>query len=118
MLVNEQLEFVKWNLCAEKHKQFSVQNSTKLKWTGTEVELVELLYALHTDGNFNNGNISLKDLFDVFGELFDFEVKNFSRTFTDIKNRTKGDRTVYIDKLKSGLLQKFYNAEEIRFKRK
>ena len=80
--------------------------------------MVELVYALCGTGSLNDGNVSLKDLFAVFEEMFGVEVKNFSRTFTDIKNRTKGDRTIYLDKLKKSLLQKFYDTEKIRDKRK
>lgn len=90
----------------------------RLKWTASEVELVELAYALYGTGCFNNGKVLLKDLFNFFGDVFDFEVKNFSRTFTDIKNRTKGDRTIYMDKLKNVLLQKLYDSDEIKGKRK
>ena len=57
-------------------------------------------------------------MFGVFSEVFDFEVNDFSRTFINIKNRTKGDGTIYIDKLKKGLLQKFYDADELKNKRK
>ena len=39
----------------------------------------------------DNGNVLLKDLFDVFDKVFDCEIKNFSRTFTDIKNRTTAE---------------------------
>jgi primosomal protein N'' len=52
-----------------------------------------------------------KKLFRTMGELFDFEVEEFSRTFTDIKNRVKGDRTTFLDKLKRGLLRRMEEAE-------
>lgn len=79
---------------------------------------MELVYALHETKSLNNGTVSLKNLFAVFGETFDVEVKHFSRTFTDIKNRTKGDRTIFADKLKNALLQKFNETEEIAEKRR
>jgi hypothetical protein len=121
-IINEQLDFVKRYICCGKQRQCVVGGHKKTaispKWTGLYVELVELVYALYKAGSLNDGSLSLKDLFAVFGELFGIEVKNFSRTFTDIKNRTKGDRTIYLDKLKSSLLQQLSEADEIKEKRK
>ncbi len=44
------------------------QVSTKIKqnWTGSKVALIELLYALHTEGVFNNGTSDLKDVAEYF----------------------------------------------------
>lgn len=36
-------------------------NISPLKWTGSKVALVELMYALHTEGVLNNGNLSLNE---------------------------------------------------------
>jgi hypothetical protein len=76
----------------------------KLKWTGTVFQLVELVYALHCTKCFNKGEISLTGLFSSVCEMFDFEVTNFSRIFTEIKKRI-GDRTIFIDKLKKVLME-------------
>jgi hypothetical protein len=83
----------------------------KLKWTGSIIEWVELIYALHAAGVVGGGKTTLKKLFRTMGEVFDFEVKEFSRSFTDIKNRVKGDRTSFLDKLKRGLLLRMEEAD-------
>jgi hypothetical protein len=78
---------------------------SKLQWTGSIVAWVELIYALHASGHINNGEVSLKKIFAVMGEAFDFKVEEFSRVFIDIKNRVKGDRTAFLDELKQALMR-------------
>jgi hypothetical protein len=79
-------------------------NPCKLQWTGTQVEFVELIYALHKAKSINNGDIFLKDLFTELGEVFNFRVTDYYRFFGDITHRT-GDRTLFMDKLKKALMQ-------------
>jgi hypothetical protein len=76
------------------------------------VDYVELNYALHAFGYANGGEISITELFKEMGEVFDIEIKDFSRTFIDIKNRVKGDRTRFLDELKRVLLRKIDEADE------
>jgi len=73
---------------------------------------VELIYALDAVGYVNGGKATLTGLFNTLGDVFDIEVKHFSRTFTDIKKRVKGDRTFFLDKLKQVLVQKLEKADE------
>jgi hypothetical protein len=89
----------------------------KLQWTGSLVEWVELIYALHAAGVINDGKISLKHLFRVLGEVFDFEAGEYSRTFTDIKNRVKGERTSFLDTLKQ-LLRRRMEAADMKLPKK
>jgi hypothetical protein len=74
-----------------------------IKWTGGIFQLVELLYALHRMECFNDGKISLKNLFSTVCIMFDFDVENFSRIFVEIKKRS-GDRTIFLDELKKALM--------------
>ena len=76
-----------------------------LKWAGTQVEFVELLYALHEAGCF--GDTSLKDLFLRMGQMVDCEVKNHSRIFWNIKNRRAEDRPSFLKKLIKMFSNKF-----------
>ena len=69
----------------------------KLKWTGTQVDFVELLYALHEAGVFDN--VSLKDLFNTIREIVDCEVKNHYRIFWNIKSRSADERPFFLNKL-------------------
>ena len=73
------------------------KNQTILKWAGTQMELVELIYALHENSCF--GDISLKELFRIMAQAVDCEVKNHYRLFWDIKNRVGEERTYFLRKL-------------------
>ena len=88
------------------------ENPKTLQWTGAITDCVELVYALHTVGCIDNGTVSLKDLFQTMGTFLGIDLKDFSRTFTDIKNRTKGDRALFLNKLKHALTIKMEKADE------
>ena len=44
--------------------------TSKRRWTGTVVELVELIYALHEMKRIDEGEIAMNELAGFFGELF------------------------------------------------
>ena len=95
------------------HEEIRPNNfQSKLKWTGSIVEWVEFIYALHAVGYANGGQASLKEMFAYLGEVFDIEVKEFSRTFIDVKNRVKGDRTLFLDELKRALIERIEKSDE------
>jgi hypothetical protein len=104
MLIEEEINLMSRMLQPEKCEQGTAKHKTAkpLKWMGTVFKLVELGYALHCSKCF--GEISLTDLFAAICEMFDVEVKNFSRIFTEIKKRA-GDRTIFLDKLKKKLME-------------
>ena len=79
------------------------QKETQLNWSGNNSELVELIYALHTSGKINNGNVDIKKITNAFEELFNTDLGNYYQSFNDIKNR-KINRTKFIDKLKTSLV--------------
>jgi hypothetical protein len=114
-LIEKQIAWIEKQLLAE---QAVVQCPLKpngsypkrLKWTGDLIEIVELFYALHEAGCL--GSINLKDLFAAVGEIFDCRVKNYYHLFWDIKNRVKGDRTAFLDRLKTALITKMEESEE------
>ncbi|MDR2804565.1 MAG: RteC domain-containing protein [Dysgonamonadaceae bacterium] len=113
-IVDKQMEFVRWQMQATAQScPFACQfpKHGKPKWTGSIVEWVELIYALYSVRRINNGEISLKDLFQTMGEVFGVEVKEFSNYFMNIKNRTDGRRTKFLDKLKETLLKRMEDAD-------
>jgi hypothetical protein len=69
------------NNCAKLSIFPSVPKTCKLKWTGSIVEWVELIYALYSVKRINNGKITLKELFGQMGEIFDIDVKEFAVYF-------------------------------------
>jgi hypothetical protein len=114
--IDKQISWVERQLLAEQ----SLTNSSStgrsseekpLRWTGSVVDWVELLYSLHAVGSFNHGKISLKALFEIMGKIFDFEVKEFSNYYMNIKSRTCGKRTKFMDRLKGALQAKMEEAD-------
>ncbi|MDR0349266.1 MAG: RteC domain-containing protein [Tannerella sp.] len=105
-LLETQLDFVKWKI-----KHVIPAHKKRLKWTGSIAEWVELIYALYTVKRINNGKISLKELFQQMGEIFDFEVKEFANYFMNIKHRMDGHRTKFMDLLRDAVLERMEDAD-------
>jgi hypothetical protein len=76
-----------------------------INWTDTKVGLIELAYALHAAGAFNNGKVTVTQTMDFLQAAFHIDLGNTSRTFQSILARKKGD-TAYLDRLKSALLKR------------
>ncbi|WP_207788156.1 RteC domain-containing protein [Flavobacterium lotistagni] len=84
----------------------------KMTWTGSKVALTELLYALHSEGTFNNGAVDLKDIAEYFEHIFDVDLGQFRRTFLEIRAR-KNDRTKFLISLNETLMKRMDNADDI-----
>lgn len=84
----------------------------KLMWTGSKVALTELLYALHSEGVFNNGAIDLKDIAEYFEHIFEIDLGQYRRAFLEIRAR-KSERTKFITSLNETLLKRMDNADDI-----
>jgi len=69
----------------------------RMTWTGTKVDLVELIYAWETAGCFNNGNASIKDIVAYIEIVFNIDLNGYYRMFIDMRRRA--DRTSFLDKL-------------------
>lgn len=76
-----------------------------LTWTGTQVSLVELIYALHSAGVINNGNTEIKEVAGVFERMFNVKLDEYYRTFSDIQMR-KTSRTKFLDILREALIKR------------
>ncbi|MFV7235338.1 RteC domain-containing protein [Flavobacterium sp. ZB4R12] len=81
------------------------------KWTGSKVELIELIYALHTEGVFNNGVSGLKEITTFFESAFNIDLGQFNRVFLEIRNR-KSERTKFLNTLKNKLIIRMEEADE------
>lgn len=75
------------------------KTKSKLHWSGTKVDLIELIYALYFKKVINNGNIEIKEIAFELSRMFNIEINdNLYRTFTDIKNR-KNPNSKFIQSL-------------------
>jgi len=82
-----------------------------LTWTGPKTALIELLYALHSEGVINYGKAELQQIATVLEKVFNVELGQYHRTFLELRMR-KGARTKFIDSLRNSLIQRMDQADE------
>ncbi|WP_192501965.1 RteC domain-containing protein [Flavobacterium sp. PL002] len=83
----------------------------KQKWTASKVELIELIYALHTAGVLNHGKSGLQEITKCIESVFDINLGQFHRVFIEMRNR-KSERTKFLTSLRNNLLIRMENADE------
>lgn len=83
----------------------------KLYWTESKTALIELIYALHSHGAFENGRADIKDIAASFEYLFGVELGDYYRTFLELRMRKTG-RTKFLHTLIQSLAKKMDDAEE------
>ena len=83
----------------------------KLNWTGSKTALIELIYALHSQGVFDNGNVDIKVISKIFESAFNVNLGDFYHTFMELKSR-KINRTKFLDNLRDSLIRKMNEQDE------
>ena len=86
--------------------------NVKMTWTGSKVALVELMYALQTEGVFNNGAADLKEIAEYFEHIFDIDLGQYRRVFLEIRAR-KSDKTKFITTINEQLLKRMEDSDEV-----
>lgn len=69
----------------------------RLTWTGSKVDLVELIYAWETASCFNHGHANIKEIVVYIEIVFNIDLGDYYHTFLEMRNRIK--RTAFLDKL-------------------
>jgi len=69
-----------------------------INWTASKTDLIELIYALKISGAVNTGHINTKELVTFFSSMFNIEVTNVYKTYSEIKNRNT-ERSKFLNKL-------------------
>lgn len=79
--------------------------TTPFRWTGSLVELIEIIYALDEMGSINDGRNDIKELAAFFGSLLGREIKDRHcyDAYLDMKRRKNESRTYFLDKLRERL---------------
>ncbi|WP_306014163.1 MULTISPECIES: RteC domain-containing protein [unclassified Allomuricauda] len=95
----------------EPTKNTFMEKPSKLFWTGSKTDLIELLYALHTSKCINGGTVDIKEMASHFEYFYNIDLGNYYHTFIDIRSR-KSSRTRFLDKLIEMLQQRMDNLEE------
>ena len=88
--------------------------ATHMRWTGTLVELVELIYGLQEMRCIDDGDTPINELFAFFGSQFGLEIKvrNCYDTYLDIKRRKNDSRTYFLDKMRERLNLRMQRDDE------
>ena len=83
-------------------------------WTGSTVDLIELLYGLDTLKYINGGETGMGELLGHFSRIFGLEIKDSQcyNTYAAIKGRKNGSRTYFFDRASEKLNQRMVQDEE------
>lgn len=85
-----------------------------LAWTSSKTDLIELIYAFHAAGVFNNGKAEIKEIAQYFQETLNIDLGQYNRVFYDIRMR-KINKTKSLDLLKDALLKRMKETENQLF---
>jgi hypothetical protein len=95
------------NTCNSSHPAVK----SNLNWTGTKIEIVELIYCLHNQKLFNGGNTDIKEIAAQFSNAFNIELdESIYRCYTDIKNRSNV-KTKFLHSLSENFNNKIIEEE-------
>lgn len=86
----------------------------RIRWTGTLVELVELIYGLQEMRCINDGEASINELIALFSSRFGLEinVRNCYDAYLDMKRRKNDSRTYFLDKMRERLNLRMQRDDE------
>ena len=89
----------------------STQIDHKFNWTGTKVDLTEIVYGFQAAGSINNGNFDLKEFAIFLGTMLNVEIdSNLYGNYSDIKSR-KVSKTRFINTMSDKLIEKMDNED-------
>jgi hypothetical protein len=112
LLGNENLlAFLENKIAGLKPQATTAEIPGKTIWTGNKVDLIELIYALHSEGVFEHGRKSLKEIAALFELMFQTDLGQFHKLFYDMKAR-KSDRTRFLSGLSARLLARMDEADQ------
>lgn len=83
---------------------------TKLVWSENKTAMIEMIYALHYKGAFNNGNADIKEISTYFEAVFSIHLGDVYRGYVDIKNRAV--RTKFLTGLEELLIRRMQDSDE------
>lgn len=116
ILANDLLQlYLENQLVTLEHKEDKTKSqrnpNAKLTWTGSKVSLTELIYALQSEGIFNNGTADLKNIAEYFEEIFNIDLGQYRRTFLEIRLR-KDNRAKFISSLQEKLIKRMEDTDD------
>lgn len=85
---------------------------TPYQWTGSTVELVELIYGLIEMRSIHNGETPITELTSFISSQFGIEIKDCYSAYVDMKRRKNDSRTYYLDKMRERLNRRMQQDDE------
>lgn len=82
------------------------------KWTGSAIELMEIVYGLDEMKSINNGETPIHELAAFVGMLLDIDIRDCYSTYTDMKRRKNESRTYFLDKMRDRLNRRMQQDDE------
>lgn len=91
-----------------------LHTKTPHRWTGTIVELVELIYGLQELHCIDEGEAPINELIAFFNSSFGLEVKESHcyNAYADMKRRKNDSRTYFLDKMRERLNLRMQRDDE------
>lgn len=98
----------------DEKKNDTPADAPPMRWTGSTVDLIELLYGLDTLKYINGGETGMGELLGHFSRIFGLEIKDSQcyNTYAAIKGRKNGSRTYFFDRASEKLNQRMVQDEE------
>lgn len=89
-------------------------------WTGSVVELVELIYALHEMKRIDDGETAMNELAGFFGEIFSIQLdaQCLYNAYADTKRRKGESCTYFLDKMRGRLNLRMQRDDEKKRERR
>jgi hypothetical protein len=91
----------------------TIANQSKLKWTASKSDFIELVYALQATKAINYGENEIKEICTALQSVFQVHIEDPYRIFIDLANR-KTAPLKFIPKLEEGFLRKVDEADAMR----
>lgn len=89
---------------------FEEKKHSVLVWTAPKTALIELIYALYSNGALNHGAADINRITSSFEDFFNIKLDNVYKTYSEIKDR-KSSKTKFLEELMLNLQQKMHKEE-------
>lgn len=117
ILANDQLQVFLEEELANVERKESLSSTPDysrffLAWTESKTSLIELIYALQSQGAFKNGRADIKEIATYFELIFNIDLGDYYKTYLELKMR-KSSRTKFIDTIRDKLVKRMDSNDEL-----
>ena len=91
---------------------FEEKKHKVLIWTAPKTALIELIYALYSNGALNHGAADINTITSSFEDFFNVKLDNVYKTYSEIKDR-KSSKTKFLEELILNLHQKIHKEDYV-----